>query len=83
MLSREDLLDPNGGNNPNWPAGHVTSKMEFNREVEGVYVSVSDLESSPKLTDAVRIRITNGGGQEIPMAPVIVKDNFGYSPAGR
>ena len=59
------LLDPKGGSSPTYPVGYSTMEIAFDRELQGLYISISDVDSGSGDADAVRIRMFNAAGQRV------------------
>ena len=83
--SASEIVSPTGGSNPNYPSGFSTMEMSFDRELQGLYISISDVDSNDANADAVRIRMFNAAGQRVgtlisKTGEIAVKGDFGYEP---
>ena len=83
--SASEIVSPTGGSNPNYPSGFSTMEISFDRELQGLYISISDVDSNDANADAVRIRMFNAAGQRVgtlisKTGEIAVKGDFGYEP---
>jgi hypothetical protein len=61
-----DVIDPNGGSNPEYPENYVSLTISFDRPIDGLRVAVTDLDSTKTNTDASRITLFDQNGKETP-----------------
>lgn len=51
-----------------YPDTYVTMEMEFDHDLKGLYISIGDVDSTKRNTDAVRIRMYENDGSPISMS---------------
>jgi hypothetical protein len=82
-LSAADYIDQsNPGEYPDYPSGYSTMLFTFDRELDGLYISIGDVDSHDD-GDVVRIRMYDAKDQEVNVVmshtgSVIVKNNYGF-----
>jgi hypothetical protein len=59
-----DVIDPNGGSNPEYPENYVSLTISFDRPIDGLRVAVSALDSTSTNTAASRITLFDRNGNE-------------------
>ena len=82
-LSAADYIDESKpGVYPDYPSGYSTMQFTFDRELDGLYISIGDVDSGDD-GDAVRIRMYDAKDQEVNVAmsktgSVVVKNDYGF-----
>lgn len=52
---------------PEYPEAFVSMEMEFDHDLKDLYISIGDVDSTSKTTDAVRIRMFDAAGSSTPL----------------
>jgi hypothetical protein len=81
--SAQDLIDINKkGVYPDYPEGYSTMEFQFDRELQGLYISIGDVDSGGD-ADAVRIRMYDAKDQRVGVTmattgTIALKNDFAF-----
>lgn len=81
-----DIIIPNSASYPEYPDDYSTMELTFDRELEGLFISISDVDSGGNDADAVRIRFYDAAMASVPttfsMTGFVREvDGYGFAPA--
>jgi hypothetical protein len=86
-LSAANYIDPLEPVYPDYPSGYSTMQFTFERELDGLYISIGDVDSGND-GDVVRIRMYDANDQRVNVVmtktgSVVVKNDYGFQGVGK
>eukprot|EP00543_Licmophora_paradoxa_P013787 CAMPEP_0202473872 /NCGR_PEP_ID=MMETSP1360-20130828/92077_1 /ASSEMBLY_ACC=CAM_ASM_000848 /TAXON_ID=515479 /ORGANISM="Licmophora paradoxa, Strain CCMP2313" /LENGTH=656 /DNA_ID=CAMNT_0049100955 /DNA_START=50 /DNA_END=2023 /DNA_ORIENTATION=- len=63
----QDAIIPSGGQPPFYPVDYGTMEIDFPEDIQDLYISVGDVDSTSKVSDCTRIRMFDATGNAIPL----------------